>query len=91
MAINIRSVLAIGKVVAPLVGGAIKLIGGKKATRTATVVENSLNKHPKTVTGGVTFAVLVILRLVFPEQANEVAAWLQANLPEVLTGLEAAK
>ena len=88
MAITIRSVLQVGKLLAPVIGGAIRLVGGKK--KTAAVVEKSLKTHPRTVTAGVTFAVIVILRLVFPEQANEVIAWLQVNLPEILEALKAA-
>lgn len=92
MAITIRSMLEVGKVTSPLIGGAIRLLGGKskKAERTATVVENSLNKHPKSMTGGLTFAAVIVAKVLFPEQADAVIVWLTTNLPQILEGLMAA-
>ncbi|KKN58438.1 hypothetical protein LCGC14_0552510 [marine sediment metagenome] len=83
MAITFRSVLAIGKGAAPLIGGAIRLIWKKSPTakKAATAIENTLNRNPKKTTAGVvsavTAAVLSILAAFWPEHAATVLQWIK--------------
>lgn len=96
MPLTIRSVLGVGKIASPLIGGAIRLLGGKskKADRTATVVENTLNRHPQRLTAGLTTGLTIVaaaaLKIFFPEQADAIIAWLMKNLPLIQEGLAAA-
>lgn len=87
MAITIGSVLAIGKVVSPLIGGAIRLIGGKKRAKKAEAVEAVLNRNPKKLTAGLTTAIVAFAFWKWPEQAAPIVTWLQTYLPQILEGL----
>lgn len=85
MAITLGSILGAGRVVVPLVGGVVRLIGGKKSARAekfATVTEKILSSNPKKTTAGVvsavTAAVLAILYAFWPEQAAVVVEWIKA-------------
>jgi len=96
MPLTIRSVLEVGKIASPLIGGAIRFLGGKgeKTDRAATIVENTLNRNPKKLTAGLTTGLTITavaaLKIFFPEQANAIIAWLTTNLPQILEALAAA-
>lgn len=96
MALSILGALEIGRIATPLIGGAIRLLGGKgkKADNAATVVENTLNRHPQRLTAGLTtgltITAIAALKIFFPEQADAIIAWLAENLPLIQEGLAAA-
>ncbi len=87
MAITLGSIFAVGKVVSPLIGGAIRLIGGKKHAKKAVAVEAALNRNPKTLTATLTSAVVALLYWKFPEQAAAIVEWATTHGPQILEGL----
>lgn len=88
MAITIRSVLSVAKLVAEPIGWLIKKLGGKKAEPVARAVEETLSRNSKKVVAGITLTLMASLRLALPEHADQIIDWLQTNLPKVLEALK---
>lgn len=88
-ALTIASVLGVGRIVAPLIGGAIRLVGKKesKAARAAAAVEGAINRNPKTMTSAIVVLVVGLAQWLCPEQAALVLNWLTLNGADLLSAL----
>lgn len=89
MALTIRSVLEVGKLASPLIGGVIRLLGPKRSgtIRTAVAVEDALNRNPKKLTGVIVVLLIALAQWLFPEQADMVIEWIKVNGPAILEAI----
>ncbi len=95
MAVNVLAIFKIGKTVAPLIGGVIrvggKLLGSKSADKKATAVQETLERNPKTTTGILTAIVILLGKLFFPGQMDAILDVLKDILPEITEAVTEAE